>query len=78
MTTNSTDIRTILLDFQTGRRGQVQTMKLLHLDWYGDLLHLLGQYDINPPLGGMHASPGAVEFARDLIKSARHQSVSGG
>jgi len=71
------DVRALLLEFQSGRRSQTQTMRLLGIDWYGDLLGLMGQYHVAPPLGGVYASPGAAELVRELVTAARRDGSIG-
>jgi hypothetical protein len=71
MTTSEVDVKATLFDFQGGQVSQSMTMKRLGLDWYGDLLSLMGQYGIAPPLGGKYESVGAIALAHRLIAEAQ-------
>jgi hypothetical protein len=71
------DVRALMLEFQSGRRNHTQTMRLIGMDWYGDLLGLMEQYHVSPPLGGVYASPWAVELVRELVAAASQQGSIG-
>lgn len=61
-------VGSILKDYEQGRVSKGYVMGRLRLTHYGDLLRIMSDNRLTPPLGGYYASPGAVEFVSTLLK----------